>query len=303
MKILAVLNPKSGLLRSQSFNDLSALLKASFGKTDEDFMVTSAPPDDLNSVLQEHGPSATKILAGGGDGTVSCVADYCIKNNKILGVLPGGTMNLFARSLNVPLDFELAARALSTAPTIKVDYGTANGRIFLHQYSVGMQPDLVRKRARLSYSTRMGKIFASLSATASMILSSPYFDCALVSDGEKWEKRLSMIAVSNNPHSEGHLPYPDNLNTNILGIYYAGPLGPGASASLVSDLLLGRWSVNPDLKTSTSKEVTLRFSKVRGKRFALLDGELIKLENEVHIKSHAGGLRVLAPQRSEKSSS
>ncbi len=43
------------------------------------------------------------IVAGGGDGTISAAASIAWKNGVALGVVPAGTMNLFARSLRVRL--------------------------------------------------------------------------------------------------------------------------------------------------------------------------------------------------------
>src|SRR4051812_31861795 len=46
------------------------------------------------------------IVAGGGDGTVSSIAAAVINSGKILGVLPLGTLNHFARDLKIPFDLE-----------------------------------------------------------------------------------------------------------------------------------------------------------------------------------------------------
>lgn len=295
MKTAALLNTRSGLIRDQTSETVGSLLKTAFENAGREILVVPTAPGDLEQILEKDCNDADVIIAGGGDGTVGCCANFCIRNEKILGVLPGGTMNLFARSLGMPLQPEKAATALANGREGRADYGTANGQVFLHQYSVGMQPKLVRRRAQRSYQSRLGKVMAGITATAETILAPPKFDCALTLEGQEQKLELSMIAVSNNPHSEGHLPYPESLNTNRLGIYHAPPLGAGASAKLVSDLLLGRWSVNPDLTIAQAREVTLRFSNLNDARKALLDGEVIELEDEVQLISHGGGLRVLKP--------
>src|SRR5688572_25299715 len=47
---------------------------------------------------------ADVLLAGGGDGTISAAAEACFRSGMPLAVIPAGTMNLFARSLHLPLD-------------------------------------------------------------------------------------------------------------------------------------------------------------------------------------------------------
>src|SRR5260221_14514268 len=51
----------------------------------------------------------TVIMAGGGNGTINTVASYLIGTDKILGVIPLGTLNHLAKDLRIPLDLEAAA--------------------------------------------------------------------------------------------------------------------------------------------------------------------------------------------------
>jgi len=88
------------------------------------------------------------IVAGGGDGTISLVASALIDSGKVLGVLPLGTLNHFAKDLRIPIDFEEAAQNLVSGSTVKVDVGEVNGRIFLNNSTLGLYPTLVREREK-----------------------------------------------------------------------------------------------------------------------------------------------------------
>jgi len=46
------------------------------------------------------------VVAGGGDGTIKAVVSALLGTDKILGVLPLGTLNHFAKDLQIPLDLE-----------------------------------------------------------------------------------------------------------------------------------------------------------------------------------------------------
>jgi diacylglycerol kinase family enzyme len=46
------------------------------------------------------------VVAGGGDGTINAVVSALLGTDKILGVLPLGTLNHFAKDLQIPLDLE-----------------------------------------------------------------------------------------------------------------------------------------------------------------------------------------------------
>src|SRR3954447_2472479 len=69
------------------------------------------------------------VVAGGGDGTINAVAAVLVGTNTSLGVLPFGTLNHFAKDLQIPLDLEGAARTIVTGQTIAVDVGEVNGHI------------------------------------------------------------------------------------------------------------------------------------------------------------------------------
>ncbi|KAI1691997.1 diacylglycerol kinase catalytic domain-containing protein [Ditylenchus destructor] len=86
------------------------------------------------------------MLAGGGDGTVSAAAGLAWQSRMPLGIIPAGTMNLFARSLNIPLDIWQAIDALADGDIAAADIGTADDRAFVHQFSAGLHARMVRLR-------------------------------------------------------------------------------------------------------------------------------------------------------------
>ncbi|TIS12634.1 MAG: diacylglycerol kinase family lipid kinase, partial [Mesorhizobium sp.] len=104
------------------------------------------------------------VLAGGGDGTVSTAASLLMNKKKALAILPAGTMNLFARSLGIPQTLEAALKAFTDAEVKAVDMATANGRPFVHQFSIGMHARMVQLREKMDFGSRLGKMRASVRA-------------------------------------------------------------------------------------------------------------------------------------------
>jgi electron transport complex protein RnfE len=88
-----------------------------------------------------------------GAGSLTIWGDIAIKNihsnSIVLAILPAGTMNLFARAMKVPLVLEEALEAIADGEVGAVDIATANGRPFVHQFSVGIHARLVRIREKL----------------------------------------------------------------------------------------------------------------------------------------------------------
>ena len=90
------------------------------------------------------GDSST-IVAGGGDGTISSVAAVLAGTTKTLGVLPLGTLNHFAKDLNIPIDLEGAINIISEGHIQSVDVGEVNGHIFINTSSLGVYRSIVRE--------------------------------------------------------------------------------------------------------------------------------------------------------------
>jgi diacylglycerol kinase family enzyme len=241
-------------------------------------------------------PDADALLAGGGDGTISAAAASCFKHAMPLAVLPAGTMNLFARSLKVPLDLTDALRAVAGGVVALVDIATANGRPFVHQFSVGMHSRLVRIRNGLSYHSRIGKIVASVRAMSATLSRPLVFDAEIRTAGGIENRRATAVAISNNLLGEGHMPYAEKVDQGVLGVYVVRPMPPAELARLALSLLFGTWKQHPLVSERQVAQVTLSFPRRKASAKAVLDGELIDLETRVELKVHHGALRVIVPK-------
>ena len=103
--------------------------------------------EDLGSLAARAvNENSERVVAGGGDGTVSAVAGAVAGTNVALGVLPMGTLNHFAKDVGIPQDLEAAVRNVLTGRVTKVDVGEVNGRVFVNNSGTGPYPHIVRQR-------------------------------------------------------------------------------------------------------------------------------------------------------------
>lgn len=80
------------------------------------------------------------VAAAGGDGTLMCAAQGLVGTDTALGILPCGTMNVFARELGIgSRRFDVALEAMLRGARQKVDIFAVNGRPFLQM--AGFGPD------------------------------------------------------------------------------------------------------------------------------------------------------------------
>jgi len=154
MRVIGVFNRDGGTFRTTDMEAFARRAMEIFAAHGQSLETRVVAGDELVDELRDAAGRADLLLAGGGDGTISAAAAAAYRKGIPLAVLPAGTMNLFARSLSVPLNLDDALDALAGGEVRSVDIATANGRPFIHQFSVGIHPKLVKLRETLSYRSR-----------------------------------------------------------------------------------------------------------------------------------------------------
>lgn len=297
MRITMILNQDGGTIRGMEAREFGDMACARLGGPQDDCKVRLVSGKDLVKALDEAAddPATGTIVAGGGDGTISAAAAACFRSGKTLGVIPLGTMNLYARSLGLPLDPQSAVEALTTAIMRPLDIATANGRPFIHQFSVGLHARLVRQRDHLDTSTRARKIASTINTLARVIMNPPRFGVEIDTGSGASRPTVSVISVSNNVFGDTPLSYATVLDGGVLGIYSSRALGSATVARMTLLAALGKLQDDPDVTATSARKVTLRFPDRRAGSKAAIDGEIVTLDTEVECVCHAGGLRVLVP--------
>jgi len=296
MHVIGVFNRDGGTFKTTDMDAFSRKAGEIFGAAGHSFEVRVVNGKGLIAELKRAAADAELLLAGGGDGTISAAAGAAFARKIPLAVLPAGTMNLFARSIGVPLDLEQALKALAGGEVHEVDIATANGRPFVHQFSVGIHPKLVRLREQLKYRSRVGKMVASVRAASGAILRPPQFTIELVGPFGSELRRVAGLSVTNNPLDEGHLPLADRLDRGLLGIYLMKPFTLQVMLRLAFGLLRGKFKSLPEVNDREVGHATIRFPAKRSSAMAVIDGELIKLESQVEFVIHPRGLKVMVPK-------
>ncbi len=297
MHFIGVFNKDGGTFRTMDMAAFTANAEKIFAEHGHSLESRIVEGSELEAELERAAtdPAADVLLAGGGDGTISAAAGICFSHEMALAVLPAGTMNLFARTLGVPLQLDEAVAAIAAGEVGAVDIATANGRPFVHQFSVGLHSRLVRIRNELSYKSRWGKMMASLRSMA-LVLSRPLvFDADITTRSRTERRKATAISVSNNVLGEGHVPYAEQVDQGVLGVYVVQPMPAAELARLFFSLVVGGWKDHPLVSEKEVAQLKLSFPHRKSSAKAVIDGELIPLDREVELRIHAKGLRVVLP--------
>jgi diacylglycerol kinase (ATP) len=144
------------------------------------------------------------VFVVGGDGTINEVINGLAESPVALGVLPGGTGNVWAKELGLPtrsprhlLPLLDAARALVPGSTRRIDLGKANGRYFLQWAGLGLDADVTyAMEPRTRQQRRLGTltyIVAGVTAAANLVGTR----ARIWIDDERVYRRSILIVISN----------------------------------------------------------------------------------------------------------
>ena len=99
---------------------------------------TQKPGDAQRLARNAVEQKADLVIAVGGDGTINEIIQALVGSETALGVLPTGTVNVWAREMGIPFDVAGARNVLLHGQTRRVDLGCVNGRYFLMTVGIGL---------------------------------------------------------------------------------------------------------------------------------------------------------------------
>ena len=254
-----------------------------------------APPEIADTVTQIARSGAKRILVAGGDGTIATAACSLIDTDTELAILPGGTLNHFARDLGIST---VAAEAVELAvrpETRKVDVGVVNGRVFLNTSSVGGYVRYVRTRERLE--RHLGYGFASFLAALRMMTSVRRMGVEIEVDGRARIFRTPLVFIG---VGERELRFPvlgrrvpggrSGLHVMVVkGRSRLRLLAIGTTAILRGLEAVSRAGHFDDIIADR-----LRIN-MRGAGWVALDGEVALLGTPLDYELRVGALSVVCP--------
>src|SRR5579884_2528085 len=177
-----IANPTSGgyIYHAQQLKDTVTFLRAQGWQVD--LKLTQAAGDARRLAQEAVDQRVAMVVVAGGDGTINEVIQALAGSETALGVLPGGTVNVWAREVGIPLDIAGAREVLIHGQIRSIDLGRVNERYFLLMAGIGLDGEVTHAIERQPVK-RLGLI-AYLFVGAWLGLGYPAFRALLQVDGE-----------------------------------------------------------------------------------------------------------------------
>lgn len=196
MKTLLVINPgsRSG---GQAADDIVDQL-AQDGEVEQ---LSAEHPTDLPDLLRQQGGRADRIVLGGGDGTVNLMLDSLLELGKPVGLLPLGTANDLARSLEIPTDTNKALAIIRAGVCRRIDVAQANQHSFINALGMGLGPRMTEEMDG-GEKSRFG-VLAYLLGIVRAFRRQPSFSAQLHTEDRQRQGRFLQITVASGIHYGG----------------------------------------------------------------------------------------------------
>lgn len=235
------------------------------------------------------------IVAGGGDGTINAVATALIGHPSArLAILPLGTLNHFARDLDIPFDVSRAIEIICAGHSKSVDVGIVNDCYFLNNSSVGLYPAIVRLRESLQ-SAGYSKWLAALLSSLRILVKFRRFDLEVQpSDGPFIKRKTPLLFVGNNAYETALTKLGRRTTIDRGRLWISLPISQtrmGFILGLVALVFQREKTTDTLIFEATSLKVS---SKKRHLTVAT-DGEIVHLKPPLNYRMLPRALNVLVP--------
>jgi diacylglycerol kinase (ATP) len=234
-----------------------------------------------------------KIVAAGGDGTINEVVNGLVGSNAALGLLPLGTVNVFAMELGLPANnLEFCWEVIQGDNMRFVDLPSANGKYFVQLAGVGLDAQVV-KETSLAFKRSFGPLSYLISAAQIAAREPPRL---FIQSKNASVDEASFVLVGNGRHYGGPFPFFKHavLDDGLFDVVAFKRLGYLEIIKYLQDVFFSsdirvpevEYFQTPHLRITSDQDVPVE-----------LDGELVGI-CPVDFQIRAKALRVLTPAAS-----
>jgi YegS/Rv2252/BmrU family lipid kinase len=164
-------------------------------------LIRIGDPEAMTQAIDAYSSRVDRIIVGGGDGTLDVSLQPVLDSGLPLGILPMGTANDLARTLDIPVSLTGAAQIVAAGHIRRIDLGRVNERFFFNAASIGLAvkvthsltPGLKKKWGVAAYPLALIEAFRN----------NRPFRVRVVCDGNVRQLKSIQITIGNGRHYGG----------------------------------------------------------------------------------------------------
>ncbi|EEG76933.1 diacylglycerol/lipid kinase family protein [Dethiobacter alkaliphilus] len=255
----------------------------------------SEDEDNLTALAKKAAETPGAVVAGvGGDGTMSLIATAIYGTDAVLGIIPAGTGNDFARTFSIPANPVQACRSLLDGNIVPLDLGRLNGKLFYNVVGAGLDAEVVADANRL-FKKVSGSLGYMLALVKQLVFYRPHRFHITV-DGKHTELDAWLVSVANAQYyGSGMRVAPEaDPQDGYADVVIVGKLHRLQFMRLFPLVYQGKHVKHPAVQVLRGKQIAVKCAKPL---HVHADGELIgKTPLKVEMCHHAISIKVPAAE-------
>ena len=298
-EIAIVLNPGSG----SHDEEFVKTVRAAFEKNGRAFICLETDPDKgaVPAVEKAIESGVQMVVVCGGDGTVMSAVGAIGKSdaNVKLAIVPGGTANLLAHALEVPLDVEGAVATALEGDERVIDLGACGDTLFALGLGLGLTEKLV-SGASSEEKDKWGK-WAYVKAMLEEVGAHPTTFSYALDGGEEQTARGVAIVVANAGTISGNIEFAPGakMDDGKLDLVILHRFDVRDLLRLAWKGLFGNLKNDRAMTCVAGKTIEIKSNPPLDLQ---IDGELVDLQPPLKVEVRPGALRVAIPSEEQKTS-
>jgi diacylglycerol kinase (ATP) len=247
--------------------------------------------DHIAKLIHQYRGDVDCVIIGGGDGSMNAAASALVETQLPLGVLPMGTANDLARTLNIPADIEQAFDIIADGVLHRIDLGSVNGRYFFNVANIGLGVHVMRHLSP-ELKQRWG-IFSYARGLIKAIRSFRPFHAEIICDDRARRMRTIQIAVGNGRYYGGGMTVSAQacIDDGRFFLYSLEPLSLWEMLKSAPAFRTGRFENRGPVDIDQGRDIEITTRKPMP---VTADGELVTF-TPVKFKLLANAIDVFVP--------
>jgi diacylglycerol kinase (ATP) len=287
VKTLFLVNPRSG---SNRHRDITSLIRETC--TWEHEIVLCGSKEELDGVIASAAARGVQVIfAVGGDGTVHEIAKRLIGTDLVLGVLPTGSGNGFARHIGLPMRLRATLRACQALRVETIDTATVNGIPFINVMGIGLDAWIADAFAKAGTRGMATYVRVALRGLARY---EPE-EVLLTIDGAAFRRRAFVITIANGSQygNNARIAPMASMQDGLLDLILIERPPLLWMPMLAARLFTGTLHRARGVTTLRGRSISIRRAAPGA---AHLDGEPVTLPESLTIEIVPRSLRVIVPK-------
>ena len=247
--------------------------------------------DEISDTIRRHQNQVELVIVGGGDGTLNCAIEGLIDTKLPLGILPMGTANDLARTLEIPTDLSAACQLIASGKVRLIDLGWVNGQHFFNVASLGLSVQITQRLTK-DVKQRWGVLAYAFTALQTLWSARP-FRAEIRVNNQSFNVKTIQIAIGNGRYYGGGMTVAEDatIDDRRLDLYSLETKNWWEIIVLLPAMRQGNHNSWPNVRALHAQEIEINTSK---RRPINTDGE-ITTHTPAKFRVIPQALAVIAP--------